>query len=73
MIYPGIVSLPFAMRESGYILGPILLILFGVVTNWSLRLLVHSAQLLNNSSSAMRPKYDEMPEGKPTIFPHFAS
>jgi sodium-coupled neutral amino acid transporter 11 len=41
----GIVGLPFALQQSGFISGMILLIVLGGVTDWTIRLIVLNAKL----------------------------
>lgn len=39
------------MKESGFILGALLLIIFGVLTNWTLQLLVRASRLLEQATN----------------------
>ncbi|OLL22110.1 tRNA modification GTPase GTPBP3, mitochondrial [Neolecta irregularis DAH-3] len=50
IIGAGIIGIPYAMRESGIILGIILLITLTIVLDWTIRLLVVTAKLSGKSS-----------------------
>jgi len=46
----GIIGLPFAMHEAGFVLGIILLIAVGIVTDVSLYLLISASEIANRGS-----------------------
>ncbi|GAA5821852.1 hypothetical protein JCM10212_007043 [Sporobolomyces blumeae] len=41
----GIIGLPYALREAGFLSGIILLLILGVVTDWTIRLIVLNAKM----------------------------
>ncbi|BGP47248.1 hypothetical protein JCM10450v2_003100 [Rhodotorula kratochvilovae] len=41
----GIIGLPYALREAGFLSGIILLVILGVVTDWTIRLIVLNAKM----------------------------
>lgn len=41
----GIIGLPYAMREAGFVMGLILLVVLGVLTDWTIRLIVLNAKM----------------------------
>ncbi|KAK4057963.1 hypothetical protein OIO90_001182 [Microbotryomycetes sp. JL221] len=41
----GIVGLPYALREAGFFVGLILLVVLGLVTDWTIRLIVLNAKM----------------------------
>jgi sodium-coupled neutral amino acid transporter 11 len=43
----GVLALPFAFKATGYALGAIILVLFGLVADYTLNLLIKSAELVN--------------------------
>ncbi|ORY91585.1 transmembrane amino acid transporter protein-domain-containing protein [Leucosporidium creatinivorum] len=41
----GIIGLPYALREAGFVMGLILLVVLGCVTDWTIRLIVLNAKM----------------------------
>lgn len=41
----GIIGLPYAMREAGFFMGLILLVVLGGLTDWTIRLIVLNAKM----------------------------
>ncbi|KAK4055630.1 hypothetical protein OIV83_000176 [Microbotryomycetes sp. JL201] len=41
----GIVGLPYALREAGFVVGLVLLVILGLVTDWTIRLIVLNAKM----------------------------
>jgi len=54
------------VHESGYILGAILLIGFGVLTNWTLQLLVKATHLINDTTALASTKFHKLADGEQT-------
>ncbi|EJU04391.1 AAAP amino acid permease [Dacryopinax primogenitus] len=46
----GIIGLPYAISEAGLVTGTILLIILGIVTDWTIRLIVRNAKLSGRNS-----------------------
>lgn len=46
----GIIGLPYAVREAGFITGILLLVVLGAVTDWTVRLMVVNAKLTGQKS-----------------------
>merc|ERR1712093_15159 len=46
----GIIGLPYAVREAGFFTGLILLVVLGIVTDWTIRLVVVNAKLTGKKS-----------------------
>jgi hypothetical protein len=56
----GILALPFAFKQSGYVLGLILLILFGIVADYTLQLLVKCVEILRVWDGKTVPQYENL-------------
>ncbi|SCZ98259.1 BZ3500_MvSof-1268-A1-R1_Chr7-1g09073 [Microbotryum saponariae] len=41
----GIIGLPYALREAGFVMGIFLLVVLGVVTDWTIRMIVLNAKM----------------------------
>ncbi|GJN89672.1 hypothetical protein Rhopal_002659-T1 [Rhodotorula paludigena] len=41
----GIIGLPYALREAGFVSGIILLVVLGIITDWTIRLIVLNAKM----------------------------
>ncbi|KDE07865.1 hypothetical protein MVLG_01959 [Microbotryum lychnidis-dioicae p1A1 Lamole] len=41
----GIIGLPYALREAGFVMGIVLLVVLGVVTDWTIRMIVLNAKM----------------------------
>ena len=50
IIGSGMIGIPFAVKEAGFGLGMILLVLVGILTDYSLRLMVMAGTLSGTSS-----------------------
>ena len=50
IIGSGMIGIPFALKEAGFGLGLILLVLVGILTDYSLRLMVTAGTLSGTSS-----------------------
>jgi sodium-coupled neutral amino acid transporter 11 len=50
IIGSGMIGIPFALKEAGFGLGLILLVLVGILTEYSLRLMVRAGTLSGTSS-----------------------
>jgi hypothetical protein len=55
--------LAFAVRESGYALGGILLIAFAVLADYSLQLMVRAADMLGQIADSNKTEYFQVSEG----------
>ena len=50
IIGSGMIGIPFALKEAGFGLGLVLLVLVGILTDYSLRLMVRAGTLSGTSS-----------------------
>jgi len=46
----GIVGLPFALRQAGFVFGILLLVLLGIATDWTINLIAINAKLSSTTT-----------------------